>query len=423
MLAMARGCVGLLVMALAALSAVGQEAPAFPEGPPVSFLSRQGMTLMLESHPFSQVGLNKPDLLAYFQSGNHQDLLAGRALLAQLRSQGFKVLRVELFPAGPAAIESFLTDEKVRKAQLFYIDQMLQECEDHGMMLVCSLMGLDAWADLGHHSLVEAMINPNSPGRVKGEQYIRTLVNRYQRRTIIAAWEIGPQYNLAADLQEPQGPAPLSAKPNDPSWAQQHTAPIIRDSRNNITSDQLAGFIGQVAGIIRSEDSNHLISAGYAAPRREAMHLLTACRQGQPPQWHDDSLEEQARYLELIHPDPVDLVSINHFEMTPTRLALLKSAADRLGKPLMVSQIGLMEPWINQGRYDSQAAEDHVAAQVAVLRELKVPLSLYWKLEDKPAAQAGGEVGEHCLRIGATTKVLDLLRECNTPQPGMQAQP
>jgi hypothetical protein len=412
----------LMVMALAGGLLQGQTSATCPEGPPSSFLSRHGTQLSLEGEPFTQVGFNKPDLLAYFRSGRNSDVLQVRQLLGELRRRGFRVLRVELFPPGPGELEEqFLSDPARHQAYLDGIDGMLQECEDHGMLLVCSLMSLDAWADLGHHSLSEAVQNPQSPGRQKGEQFIRELVTRYQRRSIIAAWEIGPQYNLAVDLQAL--PGPLEAREAGANWQHLHPAPIVRDSRNNITSDQLAQFVAQLAGLIRSIDPNHLISAGHAAPRREAMHLLEACRHGQAPQWHDDTLAQQTRYLELIHPDPVDWVSISHFEMTPTRLALLKSAADELGKPLLISRIGLPEPWIKPARYDEPAAVELVRCQGPVLRELKIPLTLYWRLADYSGESQGLGVAEHSLKLGATEKALDLLRQCNQGGPPLGVQP
>ena len=426
-----RGCVaGTLLLAAMVSPLSAQPAGMRLEGPPGCFMTCQGTQLMLQGQPMGHLGLNKPDLPAYYRAGRHQERLAAGDLLGGLRRRGFRVLRVELAPPGPAELEQMLMDDpQPLQAYLKGLDDMLADCEDHGMLLVCSLMPLEHWADLGHHSLGEAMRNPHSPGRLKGEQFIREIVTRYNRRTIIIAWEIGPEYNLAADLQSPQGP--LASCEDDPQWQRQHVRPVVRDGRNNFTSDELAEFIAQEARLIRSIDVHHLISAGHAAPRREAMHLLRACREAKPPQWHDDSLDEQVRYLQLINPDPVDIISVCHFEMTPTRLVLLKSAGDQLGKPLVVSRAGLCEPWIKPPCYDNLQAVELVRSQMPVLRELGIPLTLYWKYADLSAGQppdgqppdgraqdpAAVQLPEHCLQAGATDEVLDLMSQFNQPSP------
>jgi hypothetical protein len=411
----------LAAVAVVAAGAFGQASAPRVGGPPGSFMSARGAQLVLDGKPFEQVGFNKPDLPAYFRWGRNEDLRLARGLLDDLCSRGFGVLRVELFPSGPAQLEAVLADQAVRNSYLDALDQMLQACEDHGMLLVCSLMSLDAWADLGHHSLGEAMRNPDSPGRLKGEAFIRLIVGRYQRRSIIAAWEIGPQYNLAADLQLAQGP--LEDHQADAPWRELHPAPVVRDGRNNFTSDELATFVAQVARLIRSIDADHLISAGYGAPRREAMHLLRACRQKQPPQYRDDNLDEQAQYLGLINPDPVDVICVSHFEMTPTHLTLLKAAADRIGKPMVVGRIGLSEPWTKPPRYDEPAAVDLVRCQLPVLRELHVPLTLYWRLADMPGPTTQPALADHCCQAGATEEVLQLLAGYNRPESTQQAGP
>lgn len=63
----------------------------------------------------------------------------------------------------------------------------------------------------------------------------------------------------------------------------------------------------------------------------------------------------------------------------PDNLRFFARAADELGKPLFVGEIGYT---LEVRRYDTEAALAMMRATLQVLVELKVPLTLYWQFSD-----------------------------------------
>ncbi|MHC4715471.1 MAG: glycoside hydrolase 5 family protein, partial [Planctomycetota bacterium] len=220
--------------------------------------------------------------------------------------------------------------------------------------------------------------------------------------------------NLFADLQKRWGLIP-GKKEGD----RLRPGPVVRDRRNNFTSDDLTVACRDLAKLIRSIDPNHLITTGHSTPRPAAMHLLRAARKDtRRPDWTKDTTPELAEYVWLTHPDPIDVISIHYYDdgMTaaggrlgdPTNLRLFKRIADAIGKPLFVGEIGLhgQVPRV----YDRPEAIAILRKTLPVLVELKIPLTLYWTYADDRNMPGPKQ---YDLRYGKTDGALRLIEEAS----------
>lgn len=391
------------------------------------YLTQHGSDLFLAGVPFTEISFNKFDLLQQFVvppgeawgDNGPDSRSAAREALRILGEKGFRVVRVNASPFYPSWFdEAFFDDDpglqaEERRAFFAGFDAMLDACDQRGIRIVASLLwNWENLADLGHHSLREGLENRESLGRIRVEEYVSEVVARYRDRPTITMWEIGNEWNLGADLQLPNGIIPGDARGDG-----LHPGPLVRDARNNFTSDQLATFYREMATLIRSLDSRHLITTGNSAPRPSAMHLLRAAWAGDPVDWTLDDEEEQMDYLRLINPDPIDVISIHYSDdaMTalggaldsPENLRFFADAAADSGKPLFVGEIGYDA---NVRRYDTQAALDMLRATLPVLVELRLPLTLYWTFNDDRRIP---EDGKFSLRYGATDEALRLIEDAN----------
>jgi endo-1,4-beta-mannosidase len=365
-------------------------------------LTRQGSELLLDGEPFREISFDKFDLLHQLVVTEHgtweHDLQHGvpaaEGALRSLQEHGFRVVRVNASPFYASWFDDVFFDaDPVRQAQKrreFFaaFDQMLDACDRHGIRIVATLVwNVDNLGDLGGHSIRVGMTDQTSPGRRRVEEYIREVVKRYKDRTTIAMWELGNEWNLGADIQ----------------W-----------SHFDYTSDELAAYYQQTATLIRSIDSRHLLTTGDSSPRPAAMHLRRAARAGQAVDWTFDTASELTDYLRLMNPDPIDVISIHYYDDamislggtlgSPENLRFFANAAQEMGKPLFVGEIGLDA---NVSRYDTKAGLDLLRATLPVIVELKLPLTLYWAFADDRQL---GEV-DTSLRYGRTDEALALIKE------------
>jgi hypothetical protein len=378
----------------------------------VGILGRVGGELILDGQPFAAIGVNKFDLLQQFvlptrEHGPGSREAAAHDALELLGAHGFDLIRVNVSPYYPAWFEEVFFDEdpskERRERQRFFagFDAMLDACDVQGIRVVATLVwNIENLGDLGHHSLAEGLRDPSSEGRRKVEAFIRAVVGRYRDRPTIAIWEIGNEWNLFADQQALDGPIPGSSYGDA-----QHPGPVVRDDRNNFTSEDLGRFYRQTATLIRSLDPHHLITTGDSAPRPG-----------------DATTEDQlVASLRRTHPDPVDVISVHYYEEamiaaggtpgSPENLRLFQRAAEQIGKPLLVGEI-TVDPSV-AGGYAGQEWARSVADTLAVIADAGIPLSLFWTFEDdRVMAQPAST-----LRYGRTDETLALIERANVTLP------
>ena len=238
------------------------------------FLTAKGTKLYLDGREFREISVNKYDL--FFQAvqkemepWRDQQPSEIEKNLSELNRHGFKLIRVACSPFYSTGFETYFfdSDPEIQKAKrkLFFerFDAMLDMCDRYDIMVICTLVWWQGnLADLGHHSLHEGVTNPDSLARKRVNDYVSAVVSRYKDRPTIAMWELGNEWNLNADIQQDTGAVFLALKED-----KLYTAPVVRDKRNNFTSEELAKVCRELAVFIKSIDSKHLITSGHSSPR------------------------------------------------------------------------------------------------------------------------------------------------------------
>ena len=151
----------------------------------------------------------------------------------------------------------------------------------------------------------------------------------------------------------------------------------------------------------------------------ESSHHHRAVEAGVPNDWTFDSQEELAEYIELIHPDPIDVISIHYYDDAMISLdgglgnveniGVFKTIADAIGKPLFIGEIGL-----HGGTtllYSSLASIELVERTLPVLVDSQIPLTLYWAFSDDRTWAKEEMV--YSLRYGKTDEALELIEHAN----------
>ncbi len=389
--------------------------------PAPDFLTRNGAQLLMAGRPFRAVGVNKHELLDLYmpdllgKGDAAVSMAAARRSLDRLASLGVTVIRVRGSQFWPAQIEkTYLGDAQTRKLFWQRYDTMLDDCDARGLKVVLTIAWhLGAWPDLGHDSLQDFVGNPHSKGRRLFDAWVRDLVGRYRERDTILFWELTNEANLGADLRpmKPKGViTPILADPSTPH-GHLYRDPVVRDARNNMSSDELAAWARETARLIKSIDGNHLVGTGFSLPRPAAWHLwLGSLRRTKKMDWTPDSDGEWADYLRLISPDPVDLICFHHYlgtgrnRVALERLAIIKKTADELRKPVYWGEAGV--GGFSGKVYDHTAARTGLRCALDAVRVLDVPLCLLWTWDE-----AGRQMHEPVIHPGSQPEILELLRK------------
>ncbi|NLH18374.1 MAG: cellulase family glycosylhydrolase, partial [Phycisphaerae bacterium] len=336
------------------ISAFAATAPAASQAP-AGFLTRQGSRLILDGKEFRAISFNKYDL--FEQSALREAIAPGKGefgfaeeALRELHEHGFTIIRTNVSPYWSGTWKQVWLDDdpqtqaEKRKKYFEQLDKVLDLCDKYQVKIIASLCWYVAnLGDLGHTNLRLAMTNPNNAGRKIVEEYMREVVTRYKDRPTIAMWELGNEWNLDADIQLPDGPVGKGG-------LELTSQPVVRDASNNYTSDNLAACTRQMALMIRSIDPHHLITSGHSSPRPSAMHLLLAARSKKTADWSPDTQQQIEQMLRLLHPDPIDVISIHFYNEAvtafgkrkedPSNIVVYQRLAEKIGKPLLIGEIG-----------------------------------------------------------------------------------
>jgi hypothetical protein len=387
------------------------------------FLTAKGTKLYLNGKEFREISVNKFDL--FFQTvlkedGPWKDMTQSQieGCLADLHTHGFRMIRVACSPFYYNGFEQRYFDsdpnaqQAKRKVLFDRFDAMLDMCDRYNIMIICSLVwSQDNLADLGRHSLHEAFTDPDSPGRKRVKEYMGEVVSRYKDRPTIAMWEFGNEWNLGADQQRESGVMAPSADTS-----------LVRDKRNNFTSEDLVATIREMAVYIKSIDSTHLITSGYSAPRPYAMHIFKAAKNGKEPDETLDTKKELENYLAFVHPAPIDVIQIHFYEDAMRALGkgrgdvsnikMYKEIADKIGKPLMIGEIGLyqeMDPKVKDYHNPRPQTISYIQDCLDAVVQSQIPVTLFWTYCDD--CKRGEE--NWSLRYGGTDQVLGLIEQAN----------
>ncbi len=422
----------MMPVALTMLLAADLAAPAWKPGVP---LVRDGAQLTYDGQPYAAVGVNKHELLEQYLAqeitGGDQEATAARTAakrsLGLLKEAGITVVRFRACPFWPTWLKRTFRSEDaaVRAASWAAFDEMLDDCDRSGIRVIPSLAwNVAVFPDLANESLHDLVANPDSRSRALLREWSEEVVGRYRSRDTVLFWELGNEWNLLADLR------PMFADKGvlegiDPPGAQALLGgPVVRDGRNNFSSDELAAFTRDLCRVIRSVDPSRLVGTGFSAPRPAAWHLwLGSLRRATAMDWTDDSPEQQADYLRLITPAGVGFICLHHDgegrgALCLRSMATLKQAADSLATPVYLGETGLGPDVFGEPVYDQSPAVTSLQALLGAWREIGFPLALAWTWDEW-----GAPSHEPVLRPDTQPTVVEVLRAANEAAQAGEPRP
>ena len=358
----------------------------------------------LDGKAFAEISFNKFDLLWQL----YDQLAAGNALddanamvqaqdnaLRNMHEMGFRTIRIFALPWGPRGPESYANPGK-RKLLYAALDKALALCDKHEIRVVWSL-GAGSFTDTklirgkgwvyGEEQMRELVANPKSRGRQLLYQYIDETVARYKSRKAVLMWEISNEVTLAADIGRDR---------------------VYKGQRMPTLKD-VAAFFDDVAKRIKAADPLRLVNNGGSHMREHQWHLY----QGQG--WVRDTFEEQLKCFELLFAEPaVDVIDIHSYPNNKGGYVIMGedgketlldhqgyvAIAARLGKPLMIGELGLQaaartkkKVWEETPDYfesyaDIAAAKPWVEKTLNRVIDAGVQLAYWWCYQsDRPMDQ------------------------------------
>lgn len=356
-----------------------------------SFLTYKGAQLLFNGQPFRSLGVNKHELLSayylsdFFGGDKKRTLSAARHSLDAIAESGLTIVRFNALPHWSAQIED--TYMKSRDVFWQHFDEMVKDCRERGIRLIPVLLwNIGAFVDIVGESLQDFANHPRSKSRSLFNVWVEDIVTRYRDDPTVLFWEITNEANLTVDLRpmSPQGIVP----PADLTKPHKHLTrnPGPRDWRNNWSADEMAAFVRETAVLVKSIDKNHLVAAGYSAPRPSAWHLwLGSLKRAKRMDWTKDKEEEQANFVRLVHPEPLDFVDCHiYLERGENfdQLVLLKQVASELDKSFYVGEAGISVKVLGEQGYAHPVAQDGLRLLLEAMETLDVPLVLIWSWED-----------------------------------------
>ncbi len=134
--------------------------------------------------------------------------------------------------------------------------------------------------------------------------------------------------------------------------------------------------------------------------------------------WQRDDAQEQADYLRLITPEPVDLISF-HYYLSPDssfdQIALIKRVADEMGKPLYCGELGVGAEAFPDGVYNHPGAQSGLECVLDAMQVLDVPLTLLWTWDEGTEPPH-----EPVIRPAEHPEATEILREAQTRAGNMK---
>lgn len=405
--AMQSPAAGIAALALSCAACLGQAgAPAAGTLTRDDVLSIRDGRFFLDGHPFAEISFNKFDLLWHL----YDEAAAGRTLdganplvqaqdkaLRDIHEMGFRTIRIFALPWGPGGPAAYADPDK-RRVLYAAMDKTLELCDAYDIRLVWSL-GAGAFTDTrlvpgkgwvyGEEQERELIANPESRGRRLLYQYLDETVARYRGRRAILMWEISNEVTLSADIGDENR---------------------VYNGQRMPTLKDVAGFFDDVARRVKAADPLRLVSSGGSRMREHQWHLYR--RQG----WVLDTFEDQFRCFELLYArSAVDVIDIHSYPNHKPGYgiagpdggeALLDhrgymAIAARLGKPLMIGELGLQaapktdrKVWDAAPDYfesyaDAAAARPWVEKTLDSILEAGVQLCYWWCYQsDRPMDQS-----------------------------------
>lgn len=233
--------------------------------------------------------VNIVDLFWRFLADGPGDRAAARAAAqSACGDNGFLLVRFAALPYWPAQAHALLNDTAGYWAVM---DAAIGDAAARGCTrLVPSLF----WnpftlADLHGEPLGTALRAGNASRAYRAmREYAAAFAARYATHSAIAAFEVGNEWNLLADLDLDNSTA---------FCAPALGTPPRRSLADNVSSDDVVAALGDWAAVVRAADAlGRPVSCGHSLPRPAAEHLRRSYASG-VPDWTPDSAAELRRNL------------------------------------------------------------------------------------------------------------------------------
>lgn len=349
----------------------------------------------LDGKPFAEISFNKFDLFwqLYDQLAAGKPLNAANPMvkaqdkaLRNLHQLGFQTIRIFALPWGPSGPDSYADPHK-RRNLYAALDKSLELCDTHDIRVVWSLGALSftdtkleagkGWV-YGEEQERELVSNPQSRGRKLLCRYIDETVARYKNRKAVLMWELSNEITLDADIGD---------------------ASRVYEGQRMPTLKEVAGFFDDVAKRIKSSDPLRLVNSGGSNMRECQWHLFLG--EG----WKKDTFEEQYKCFELLYAkSAIDVIDIHSYPNNKPGFNIMgedgrpmwldnkgyMTFARRLGKPLMIGELGLhAKPrtdkalWSETPHYfesydDTAAVKPWLVKTLNDVIDAGVPLTYWW---------------------------------------------
>ena len=349
----------LVLVGLVPFSACGETLRSKPLG-----LTVADGVLLRDGKPYRGIGANYFDLFARVLH-DPQDT-SHRQGLARLARAGIPFVRFMACGFWPADNDLYLKD---KEAYFRRMDIVVRAAEEQGIGLIPSLFwNLSTVPDMAGEPL-DQMGNPRSRTIAFMRQYATEVVSRYKRSPAIWGWEVGNEYNLAADL-------PNAAAQRPPVWPTLKTA-LRRSARDEAKFADLQVALRLSADTVRQLDPQRIIVSGNAVPRNCAYHNL------HEHSWTEDTPEQFREILLRDNPSPIDTICVHVYPAEDNRyaarsrtldelVARIQEEARRARKPLFIGEFGV------QSRGDKAQEQAVFEELLAAIEKHRVPLSAFW---------------------------------------------
>lgn len=218
----------------------------------------------------------------------------------------------------------------------------------------------------GEH--VVDLANPDSQSIKYQEMFVKAIINRYKTSPAIWGYEVGNEYNLAADLS---------------NNVFHFTISDGNEVKNHITTNELSEYYKIISNIIRREDPTRFITTGDALVRDAAYSLYQVTKDinySNHTSWTTAALgwdytgaDDYKTMIKKFNVGEINVISTHIYkdaESMSNYISMYEDVARELKKPIYIGEFG--------GPYTLEDVENLFSSEIATIKNSSVQLSSPW---------------------------------------------
>ena len=254
------------------------------------------------------------------------------------------------------------------------LDRVVDAAEEAGVGLIPSVFWFYAGVPDTVGENVKEIGNPESRSAAFMRSYLQDLAERYASRSVIWAWELGNEYNLAMDLPNAMDHLPMRAPFRG--------TPAHRTMEDALSSDDVLSVMKLFGETMSTLDPGRPLTSGHSINRPSQYH------QRIENSWKRDSTAQYCREVLRHHPHPFDLVSIHLYPAARTdgylaqpsasceyHLATIAAISAQGGKAVFIGEFGA---GIMEKELGDEVARENFHQLLTAIEHSNVPLSALW---------------------------------------------